>query len=171
MKKIYITGVSGTGKTTIAKELEKKGFYVISIDEVPNLCIWINKETKEKVIKEVELNKDFINTHDWVCDVEYLQKLIDTGISPIFVLGLPSNQNELINLFDKVLLLQCKPETFISRIENRTDNDFGKDKSAQEVILSWYKNFEQETLKKGAISISVEESLDEVVDNILKQAS
>ena len=50
MQKIYITGISGTGKTAIAKELQQRGFYTISIDEVPNLCIWINKETKEKVL-------------------------------------------------------------------------------------------------------------------------
>ena len=171
MKKIYITGISGTGKTAISKELEKRGFYTISIDEVPNLCIWVNKETKEKVTYEVELNKEFIDTHDWVCDVEYLHKLIEQGSGSIFVLGLASNQNDFMDIFDKTLLLQCKPETFISRIENRTDNDFGKDKTAQEVILDWYQKFENNMLKKGATSISVEQPLDKVVDEIIKQAS
>jgi broad-specificity NMP kinase len=169
--KIYITGISGTGKTAIAKELEKKGFYVISIDEVPNLCVWIHKKTKEKVNYETELNKEFIDTHDWVCDVEYLNELIKKGTSPIFVLGLSSNQNDFMHLFDKVLLLQCKPETFISRIESRTDNDFGKDKTAQDVILSWYKNFENNMLEKGAVSIDVENSLYEVVENIIEQTN
>lgn len=171
MNKIYITGISGTGKTTIAKELEQRGFYTISIDEVPNLCVWIHKETKEKVNYEAELNKEFIDAHDWVCDVEYLNELIKKGTSPIFVLGLASNQKDFIHIFDKTLLLQCSPETFISRIENRTDNDFGKDKTAQEVILSWYQNFENTMLEKGAISIDVEKPLNEVIENIIKQIS
>ncbi len=171
MKKIYITGISGTGKTVISKELEKRGFYTISIDEVANLCVWIHKETKEKVNYEAELNKEFIDTHDWVCDIEYLNELIEKGTNPVFVLGLASNQNDFIHTFDKTLLLQCKPETFISRIENRTDNDFGKDKTAQEVILGWYQKFENNMLEKGAVSISVEQPLDKVVDVIIKQAS
>lgn len=171
MKTIYITGISGTGKTAISKELEKRGFYTISIDEVPNLCIWRHKETKEKVTSEVELNKEFIDTHDWVCDVEYLQRLIGQGTGPVFILGLASNQKDFIHIFNKVLLLQCTPETFISRIENRTDNDFGKDKTAQEVILSWYKNFENNILEKGAVSINVEKPLNEVVDEIIRQTS
>lgn len=169
--KIYITGISGTGKTAIAKELKKKGFYVISIDEVPDLCIWVNKLTKEKVTYEAELSKDFIDTHDWVCDIEYLNKLIEKGTNPIFVLGIASNQNDFIHIFDKTFLLQCSPETFISRIENRADNDFGKDKTAQEFILGWYKDFEYKILKKGAISINVEKSLNEVVKNIIEQVN
>jgi len=167
--KIYVTGISGTGKTTMAKELEKRGFYAISIDEVPNLCFWINKKTKKKIEGEVELNKKFIDTHDWFCDTEYLKKLINKGSDLVFVFGIASNQNDFLDLFDKTLLLQCKPETFISRIENRTDNDFGKDKTAQEKILGFYQNFENELLEKGAISITSEGSVEEVVENIIKQ--
>ena len=169
MKKIYITGISGTGKTTIAKKLAEQGFCAISIDEVLDLCFWINKQTKEKITIEVELNKDFIDAHDWVCDIESLKNLINKqGAELIFVLGIAANQNDFLNLFDEVLLLQCSPETFIARIENRTDNDFGKDKTAQETILNSYQAFEKEMLERGATPINVEGSIDEVVEKILK---
>jgi len=59
MKKIYITGISGTGKSTIAEELNKKGIYSIDIDsEKFNLCHWKNKETKEAVYFEYGMGKD-----------------------------------------------------------------------------------------------------------------
>lgn len=171
MNKIYITGISGTGKSTVAKELHKKGYSVISIDETPDLCFWINKETKERVFGDHKLDKNFIDSHNWICNIEHLKKLILNNTKPLFATGVVSNQADFIDLFDKTILLQCKPETFISRIENRKDNDFGKDKTAQEVILGWYKKFENELLEKGAISISTEDSLEEVVNNIIKESN
>lgn len=170
MKKIYITGVSGTGKTTVAKELEKRGLYAISIDEVENLCAWVNKKTGEKDGgKNTVLNGEFVDTHDWICDIEYLKKLLDTDVNIAFVLGMAGNQEEFLHLFDKTLLLQCSPETFCKRIESRTDNDFGKDKQIQQQILDRYQPYAEEMLSKGAIPIDTEKGINEVVEEIIKQ--
>ncbi len=170
MKKIYITGVSGTGKTTIAKELEKRGFYTISIDEVENLCFWVHQATGEKHGgKNTELTLEFVDAHDWICDIEYLNKLLNKNVDVIFVLGMAGNQDEFLNMFDKILLLQCSPETFCKRIENRTDNDFGKDKKIQQQILDRYEAYAEKMLSKGAISIDTEKPIDEVVNEVIKQ--
>ncbi len=168
MKKVFITGISGTGKTTIARELNSRGIYSISVDEVEGLCHWENKSTKIKVDYDTELNKEFIEAHEWMCDIDFLKRLLQEK-PDVVVLGSTENQNEFLNLFDKILLLQCSPETFIKRLVGRTDNDFGKDKGAQELILSWYKEFESKLLKKGAVSIDVEKPLEEVVESIIKE--
>lgn len=171
MKKIYVTGVSGIGKTTIAKELENRGVHSISIDEAPGLCSWVNKKSGDKVKYRAKLNKKFIGTHDWICDTQNLEKLMNEGDSLVVVLGSASNQKDYLYLFDKILLLQCKPDTFIKRIENRTDHDFGKDKTAQDSILGWYEHFESEMLEKGAISIDAEKPIEEVVKQIIEQTN
>ncbi|HYC34172.1 MAG TPA: AAA family ATPase [Candidatus Paceibacterota bacterium] len=168
MKKIYITGISGTGKTTIHGELQKRGFHTISLDETDDLCCWIDKETKEKVQRKVELNREFTDKHNWVCDTEYLKKLLDKEADLVFVLGVASNQNEFLNIFDKVLLLQCKPETFLHRLTHRTNNEFGKDKSVQDRIMEWYEEFENKLLNKGAIPINTDRSIDEIVTEVVK---
>ena len=164
--KIYITGVSGTGKTTLAKELNKKGIATYSIDEVDGLCYWVNKTDGHIVNYEATLNKEFIDSHKWVCDVEQLKKLINTA-DPIIILGLAENQEEFINLFNKVLLLQCPPEVFLQRIMERKDNDFGKDPSAQEFIKSSYQEFETKLLEHGAISIDANRPINDVLQSIL----
>ena len=64
MKKIYITGISGTGKSTIAKELEKQGVYTISIDEVNGLCCWRHKKTGEQVEYNANNDKDWFENYD-----------------------------------------------------------------------------------------------------------
>ena len=170
MNKVYVTGVAGTGKTTIYEELVKRGFYAISIDETDGLCSWVNRETKEKVNSKVELNRDFTSKHQWICDVEHLKKITNVDEKVVFVLGVSSNQDDFLNLFDKVLLLQCKPEVFIERLKTRTNNHFGKDKTVQDHMLTWYRNFEIKLLEKGAIPIDANRSIDEVVDEVTKQS-
>jgi thymidylate kinase len=172
MKKIYITGVSGTGKTTVAKELEKHGFYTISIDEVENLCSWVHQVTGEKHGgKYTELTLEFVDEHDWICDIEYLNKLLDKNLDIAFVLGMAGNQDEFLHIFDKIILLQCSPETFCKRIENRTDNNFGKDKKIQQQILARYEAYAEKMMTKGAISIDTEKPIDDVVSEVISQVA
>jgi adenylate kinase family enzyme len=170
MKKIYITGVSGTGKTTIARELTKRGYYAISIDEVEGLCSWVSQESGKKHEGEAELNPDFVDRHDWICDTELLKQLIGKANDSVFVLGMAGNQDDFLMLFDKILLLECSPETFCARIDQRNDNDFGKHPEIRKQILGRYKVYAEEMLAKGAISIDTEKPIDEVVDEVVTQA-
>jgi broad-specificity NMP kinase len=166
--KIYITGVSGTGKTTITNKLIEKGVKAYGLDETPNMCCWVNKSNGKIVDQEVALDKEFIELHTWICNVSELTKLISETES-VVVLGMAENQNEFLHLFDKVILLQCKPETFIKRILERKDNIFGKEKSAQEYLLNTYKEYEIGMLKNGAVSVNTDAPIDTVVAKILSE--
>ena len=169
MPKIYITGVSGTGKTTLAGILKSRGFHTIGLDETENLCHWVHKGSGNIIKEDVVLDKKFIDTHDWICDAGYLKELIEKSKGTVVAFGAASNQNEFLAIFDTVLLLRCKPETFIKRIEERKDNIFGKEKTAQESILGWYEYFENELLKKGAIPIDAERLIEEVVAQVISE--
>ncbi|MBI3335917.1 MAG: AAA family ATPase, partial [Candidatus Portnoybacteria bacterium] len=139
MPKIYITGVSGTGKSTLAKELNRLGIFAIDMDTVEGLCHWRNKKTGERTYYYSGIGRDWIEAHEWLCDIEKLKKLLKKD-GLVAVLGLASNQDEYLNLFDKVFLLHCGEKTFLHRLNTRKGKDeFARDPSEQEHILSWYK--------------------------------
>lgn len=168
MSKIYITGVSGTGKSTLAAELNKRGIVAFDVDAVPGLCHWQNKETKEKATDyNYGADKAWLGAHDWVADEEQLSKLLEKA-DTVVVLGITSNQEGYFHLFDRVFLLHCSPEVFLSRIDARTNNDFGKGKSEQEHILSWHKNFEKRLIDKGVVPIHAEQPIEMIADLILE---
>jgi len=168
MKKIYITGISGTGKSFIAEKLNEKGIYTIDIDSHEyGLCKWKNKKTRENVYFEHGMSKDWMEAHGWFCDFEKLNNLLDIQSDIAIAVGITTNQNEYLSMFDKVFLLHCREEIFLKRLHTRTSNYFGKHPLEKENILSFYKDFEKDLIEKGAIPINTEDSIKNVVDNII----
>ncbi|MDC1205524.1 AAA family ATPase [Candidatus Pacebacteria bacterium] len=165
--KIFVTGVSGTGKSTVYSALRKRGVQTIGIDETPDLSYWINKNTKEKLTEKVDFSEEFLKNHEWVCNITLLKELIAKTGEPIVICGSVDNFSECMQLCDRTLLLECSPATFTARINARTDNEYGKGKETQDVLLGYYQEYNQECLDAGAISIDAEESIDEVVEKIL----
>jgi dephospho-CoA kinase len=167
MKKFYITGISGTGKSTIVRKLKENDIFAIDIDE--GLCKWINKSEKTVAHWHPGTSGDFFDTHDYICDQEKLFSIIENKKGPVVVVGLADNQSDFLDKFDKVFLFQCDPKILFKRIKKRTDNDFGKYKEEQDMILSWYKDFEKEMLDRGAIPIDTSKTIDKVYNTFLKE--
>ncbi|OGI95789.1 hypothetical protein A2917_00555 [Candidatus Nomurabacteria bacterium RIFCSPLOWO2_01_FULL_42_17] len=167
--KIYITGVSGVGKSSVAEMLNKRGIYSIDIDGVEGLCHWINNDTLEKSGWHSGMDSGWFEKHEYICDKEKLINLMSDQKDTVVVCGQAYNYSDLWNLFDKVFLLHCSEEIFIKRITERTSHDFGKHNSEKEMILGWYKDFEKDILNKGAISINTDRPLADVVDEIVSK--
>jgi len=166
--KIYITGVSGTGKTTTAEKLREKGIHTIDLDGVPGLCRWVHAETKEVHRWHPGIGQEFLDTHEYICDRAMLIELMGNH-ERVVVVGLTDNWLEIKDLFDKVFLFRCAEEVFLSRVRDRTNHDFGKDEAEQEMILGWYKEFEEEMLDAGAISIDASQPTDHIVRQLLQE--
>ena len=112
------------------------------------------------------MGREWVEAHEWRCDAEKLRELFDRE-DTIVVLGITSNQEEYLHLFEKIFLLQCTEKTFLHRLDTRTNQIFGKQKSEQESILSWYKQFEERMIKTGAIPISTEQPISAVADVVM----
>lgn len=169
MKNFFITGISGTGKSSILEKLKEKKIYTIDIDEINGLCQWINNNTLKIEKWEPGMTNEWYHDHKYICDKKKLIDLMNKSKDRVVVAGLPSNRRELLELFDKVFLLQCREETFLKRIKERTSHDFGKHILEQENIFSWYKDFEIDMLERGAIAINTDQPLEDVVEEVISK--
>ena len=165
--------MSGTGKSTVAKELTERGFCTIDIDHVPALCSWVDKNTREKVeSSNIEnVDDDFMEQHDYECNIEILSEMVEQADDPVFVFGNVGDNSSLLPLFDKVFLLQCLPETLLERLKTRDTNSFGKDETVHQRVLDWCKRFDVLMLNAGAESVSTEDPLDAVIEKLINGAS
>lgn len=168
-KIVFITGVSGTGKSTILRKLKEQDYAVIGIDEEPGLTNWIHKETDQSAPRGSELTETFLRTHNWGCDTNKLSDLIEQTQKPLFICGSADNVIEIMSFVDVTLLLVCSPETFISRINNRVEHDYGKDEASLKALLGYYEKYNQTCIDAGAVEVDAARPLDEVVETILSQ--
>ena len=154
----------------MAKELINRGIVAFDIDTVEGLCHWRNRNNARRADYQPGIGKDWIEAHEWICDVEKLEKLLTEHGDTVVAVGIASNQDKYLYLFDKIFLLHCSEEIFLQRLTMREgDNEFAKDPSEQQQILTWYKDFEKHMLEQGAIPINTEAPLSEVVDKIFSE--
>ncbi len=115
----FITGIAGTGKSTLLKALKKKGYGGIDIDAHPELRHWINKKTGKKAHYKKGAGADWINAHAYVVDVKKLKQILKKNRKKIFfVCGITSNQTDAFYLFKKVIV-NCKT------VANETQSKYG----------------------------------------------
>lgn len=170
MKIFYITGVSGVGKSSVAQKLKEKGIYTIDIDSVKGLCHWIDNNTQKISEWHPGMSNDWYKKHKYICDKKKLINLINNSNKDIVVVaGLADNRSEFSNLFHKVFLLHCKEETFIRRMAERENHNFGKHILEREMMLNLYKDFERKILDEGAVPMDTDKALKDVVDEIFSK--
>ena len=166
--KVFITGVAGTGKSTIAKALTECGITTVDFSDYPALRYWRNKITKEK--SEYSPNNDisWFDDHECVCDLDELKKLF-VRHENLVITGVVTG-TEALDFFDKVILLQSSQETIRQRMETR-NRIFGKKKEEQDNVIAWREEFDRMILSHGAMPISTEIALEEVVEKIIVEIS
>jgi shikimate kinase len=111
-----VTGMSGTGKSTVLAALAARGFQVVDTDD-PG---W--KQRRDG---------------DWVWREDLMSDLLAADGEPtLYVSGCVSNQGAFSDRFDAVVLLSAPADVILQRIETRTTNSYGKDPGERALILA-----------------------------------
>ena len=144
-----MTGMSGTGKSTVLAELRKRGLEVVDTDE-PGWSEWSIEED------------GFVWREDRIAEL-----LAHDREVTLYVSGTVSNQGRFYPRFDAVVLLSAPAEILLDRIAGRTTNDYGKTDEERELILAHVAEVEPLLRATCTHEVDAARPLDEVVEELV----
>jgi broad-specificity NMP kinase len=151
-----VEGGSGTGKSSVCRELRKRGYRAIDGDN--ELAYQSDSETGERTEGSRHEN------HIW--DVDKVREIAANREDEVIVFcGGSRNVNSFVDLFAKVFVLDVDTETLKRRLDSRTVDDWGGNEEEKDLILRLHAT--KEELPEGMI-IDTARPLGEVVDAIVE---
>ena len=157
-----IEGVSGAGKTSVATELERRGFHVVHGDRV--LAYQGDPETGEPLTpgrRSADLR--FLNDHHiWNPD-EVRRRIADPTHKVTFFCGGSRNHHLFVHLFDAVFILVADWPTIERRLRARVD-EWGAEPAERALTAELHRTGRDQP---DGIAIDATRPLAQVVDDIL----
>lgn len=149
---IFITGMSGSGKSTVLKELASKGYTTIDTD-IEGYCSygyderyqeygWLWKEDKINVV---------VNNHQ-------------EGV--LLIAGTVSNQGKFYSYFDEIIYLSAPLSVLLARVQRRTNNRYGQTDEEKKTIQADFEQFDAMIKTSATTVIDATKSLDKVVKEV-----
>ncbi|HYF97051.1 MAG TPA: AAA family ATPase [Patescibacteria group bacterium] len=167
-KSVLVTGITGTGKSTVCKELIKLGYEAYDIESIPGLFAMYDKHTGQLLKEDINDDLELTKKGYWICDKEKLKDLIDKQNDDLaFYCGTGTHIYKVMDLFSQVILLQIPDKITRQRLSKRSAGEYGNRPEIQDWIMTWKNEAEEEILAKGAISIDATKVPQEVAKAII----
>jgi hypothetical protein len=155
-----IEGVSGTGKTLVCSELQRRGYHAIHGDR--ELAYQGDPETGEPT--------DGVGHENHIWHVDKVKALVANQDEAVtFLCGGSRNFAKFIDLFDGVFVLEVDLDTLHRRLDERPDSEWGGGKPPDRDFVARLHETKQDIPKNG-ISIDAAAPIANVVDEILRKA-
>lgn len=164
-----IEGVSGSGKTSVATELQRRGYHVFHGDR--ELAYQGDPLTGRPLdlstLDQKALDIAFRHRHH-IWDVEKVKSLLADEAEPLtFFCGGSRNFHSFIDLFDAVFVLDIDAATLKKRLSERPGDEFGSQPEERDFVLQLHAT--KEDIPGNAIVIDATAPLADVVEAILSR--
>jgi dephospho-CoA kinase len=146
MAKVLVTGMSGTGKSSVLRALAERGHRVVDTDE-DEWRVWVD---------------DGWNWREDAVDA----LLAGHEHGHLFIAGCHTNQGLFYDRLDAVVLLSAPAEVLLARIDARADNPYGKSDQERELVLRDLAEVEPLLRATASAELDATEPLDEVADRL-----
>ena len=141
MARVLITGMSGTGKTTLLDELARRGHRAVDTD----FDGWVlaNGRWDERRMDELLANS-----------------------ADIIVSGTVQNQGRFYDRFDHIVLPSAPVQILIDRVQVRDNNPYGRSAEQQSEIRHYAQTVEPLLRNTATVELSAERPPSELADAI-----
>ncbi len=159
VRNYLVEGVSGTGKTSVCRELQRRGHHAVNGDT--DLAYQGDPVTGRPIDSAVHEH------HIW--DVGRVRQLVADHSAPAtFFCGGSRNHASFLDLFDEVFVLEVDLETLLRRLARRGDGEWGGRPAERELVVRLHRTGED--VPAAGVPIDATRPLAEVVDEILRLA-
>jgi len=163
VKKILLTGISGTGKSRLAGALGARGYKAVDADS-DEWSEWMEFIGSSEVFGSPE------EPHrDWVWREDRIGALLATADADVlFLRGCAENMRRFLPQFDHVVLLSVPAAVIVARLFTRTNNPYGKQSHEVARVVSQKQTVEP--LLRSAVGHEIDTSapLDQIVATVLR---
>jgi shikimate kinase len=151
MRRVLLTGMSGTGKSSVIAELKRRGFAAVDMDE-PGWSV-----------------RDAEGHQRW-CEERLREVLAAENAGPVFVSGCAENQVKFYPQFSHIVLMSAPADVIKKRLASRMDNRYGKRPDELAEVLHNLKWVEPLLRRSATHEIVTTMPLDRVVATVLSLA-
>ena len=162
MKRILVTGISGTGKSTVIGELAARGYKAVDAD-YDEFSEWVEfNGDSDSFGPAVEVDRD------WVWREDRIQDLLSTEDTDVLFLGgCAENMRKFLPQFDHVILLSAPADVIVERLRTRTNNPYGKHPDEIARVLGQIETVEPLLRRVAGHEIDTSASLEDIVATLL----
>lgn len=162
-----VTGNPGSGKSALTRELKRRGLLAIDPDDDLELAHWQDTAGR-RVPGPPRPDEDWLRSHRWVWSRSALEQILAGSGQAVFVCGIARNQDELLGLFDRVLLLRIDARTQEARLAaHDAARPPGRSEAARQEIRQGRVMFEAQMIEAGAIALDGTAPTASVADELL----
>ena len=148
MSAFLITGNPGSGKTTIARELSRRGLIAVDADDTAH---W-ETTSGEPASQPKHASDEWLLSHRWVWSRQRIEDVIRPHVAGgrhVFLCGIAMNQRDMLDLFTTVFLLSIDHETQLKRLD--TSDNANRNAAQRAQILEGRPTFERQMRAAGAV--------------------
>ncbi|MBA4751546.1 MAG: AAA family ATPase [Sphingopyxis sp.] len=157
-KNYLVEGVSGTGKTSVCEELQRRGYHAIHGDR--ELAYQGDPRTGEPL--------DGVTHEHHIWDVAKVRNIAgDQRQAVTFFCGGSRNFERFIDLFDQIFVLEIDRDTLHQRLSNRPPSEWGGTSQQRTMIMRLHET--RADVPSNAVEIDATVPITRVVDDILSR--